>query len=181
LGVNGAEAELRNASDEFSGHCLALTLLGSYLSDAYNGDIRCCKEVSERLVHDVRHGSWKSPLEMGFEEQRLTVEDQLFILMQAGNYLMTTRGLGAPEGRICYERAESLCHSVNRPRLLYVALIGQWRYSLITGKQAITMQLADKVFSLASDLIELSTRQGFAQSQALGTTFLGWGTKRFRQ
>jgi hypothetical protein len=30
LGVKGHEAELRSASDEFSGHCLALTLLGSY-------------------------------------------------------------------------------------------------------------------------------------------------------
>ena len=48
--------ELRSASDEFSGHCLALTLLGSYLTDAYNGDIRCRKEVSERLAHDVRQG-----------------------------------------------------------------------------------------------------------------------------
>ena len=56
LGVKGNEAELRSASDEFSGHCLALTLLGSYLTDAYNGDIRCRKEVSERLAHDVRQG-----------------------------------------------------------------------------------------------------------------------------
>ena len=56
LGVKGHDAELRSASDEFSGHCLALTLLGSYLSDAYNGDIRCRKEVSERLAHDVRQG-----------------------------------------------------------------------------------------------------------------------------
>src|SRR6202041_3967716 len=56
LGVNGPEAELRSSSDEFSGHCLALTLLGSYLTDAYNGDIRCRKEVSERLAHDVRQG-----------------------------------------------------------------------------------------------------------------------------
>ena len=56
LGVKGDEAEMRSASDEFSGHCLALTLLGSYLTDAYNGDIRCRKEVSERLSHDVRHG-----------------------------------------------------------------------------------------------------------------------------
>jgi len=37
LGVKGHEAELRSASDEFSGHCLALTLLGSYLADAYIG------------------------------------------------------------------------------------------------------------------------------------------------
>ena len=56
LGVKGDEAELRSASDEFSGHCLGLTLLGSYLSDAYNGDIRCRKEVSERLAEDVRQG-----------------------------------------------------------------------------------------------------------------------------
>ena len=56
LGVKGDEAELRSASDEFSGHCLALTLLGSYLTDAYNGDIRCRKEVSGHLAHDVRQG-----------------------------------------------------------------------------------------------------------------------------
>jgi hypothetical protein len=56
LGVKGDEAELRSASDEFDGHCLALTLLGSFLTDAYNGDIRCRNEVSERLSHDVRQG-----------------------------------------------------------------------------------------------------------------------------
>ena len=56
-GVKGEEVELRSASDEFSGHCLALTLLGSYLSDAYNGDIRRRGEVSGRLDHDVRHRS----------------------------------------------------------------------------------------------------------------------------
>ena len=46
-----------NASAEFSGHCLALTLLGSYLTDAYNGDIRRRKEVSARLADDVRQGA----------------------------------------------------------------------------------------------------------------------------
>src|ERR1700726_4073653 len=56
LGVKGDEEKLRSASDEFSGHCLALTLLGSYLADAYNGDISCREEVSERLAHDVRQG-----------------------------------------------------------------------------------------------------------------------------
>jgi len=56
LGVKGDETDLRSASDEFRGHCLALTLLGSYLADAYNGDIRCREEVSARLVHDVRQG-----------------------------------------------------------------------------------------------------------------------------
>jgi serine/threonine protein kinase len=52
LGVKGPEAELRSASDEFSGHCLALTLLGSYLTDAYSGEVRCRKEVSARLALD---------------------------------------------------------------------------------------------------------------------------------
>ena len=57
LGIKGDEAELRNASDEFNGHCLALTLLGSYLSDAYSGDIRRRREVSEHLAHDIRQGA----------------------------------------------------------------------------------------------------------------------------
>jgi len=56
LGVKGHEEELRGASDELSGHCLALTLLGSYLTDAYNGDIRCRSEVSGHLAHDSRQG-----------------------------------------------------------------------------------------------------------------------------
>ena len=54
LGVKGDEAELRSGSDEFSGHCLALTLLGSYLTDAFHGDIRRRKEVSAHLAHDLR-------------------------------------------------------------------------------------------------------------------------------
>jgi hypothetical protein len=37
LGVEGHEEELRSASNEFGGHCLALTLLGSYLSDVSGG------------------------------------------------------------------------------------------------------------------------------------------------
>jgi hypothetical protein len=57
LGVSGHEAELRSASNEFNGHPLALTLLGSYLTDAFNGDIRFREEVSARLAHDVRQGA----------------------------------------------------------------------------------------------------------------------------
>jgi hypothetical protein len=57
LGVNGDEAELRSASDEFSGHCLVLTLLGSYLMDAYHGDIRRREVVSARLAQDLRQGA----------------------------------------------------------------------------------------------------------------------------
>jgi TolB-like protein/Flp pilus assembly protein TadD len=320
LGVKGDEAELRRASDEFSGHCLALTLLGSYLCDAYSGDIRRRKEVSEHLAHDVRQGvharkvmesyqtwfgegpelsvlrllglfdrpadqkalsallkspaipgltesltdlspvewltilaklrrarllagedlrnpgqpdahplvreyfgeqlrsqlteawkegnrrlfyhyrtlapqlpddfremeplfsavicgcnaglyretlhevyipriqrgdtyfaanilgargpllsvlvhffeqgRWGSPAETAVEGQGLAAEDQIFVLMQAATYVSATQGPGAPEARICYERAESLCQSLGRPPLLY-ALIGQWRYMMM--------------------------------------------------
>jgi hypothetical protein len=53
LGVKGDEEKLRAASDEVDGHCLALTLLGSFLTDAYDGDIRYRTEVSARLADDV--------------------------------------------------------------------------------------------------------------------------------
>ena len=103
------------------------------------------------LVHFFEHGRWGSPVETGVEGQSLTAEDQLFILMQAALYLTATRGLGAPEARICYERAESLCHSLNRPLLLYATLMGQWRYSLITDKLTATMQIAKRIYSLAQE------------------------------
>jgi hypothetical protein len=55
--VRGPEEELRRANEEFQGHSLALTLLGSYLSDAYNGDIRCRDQVPTHLVDDTRQGA----------------------------------------------------------------------------------------------------------------------------
>src|SRR5262249_55448473 len=70
----------------------------------------------------------------------------------AGGQLLTaTRGLAAPEVLVCYERAEPLCHSLNRPRLLYVALIGQWRYSLMTDKLSATMQIAQRIYTLGRE------------------------------
>jgi serine/threonine protein kinase/predicted ATPase len=341
LGVKGDEVELRTASDEFSGHSLALTLLGSYLTDAYNGNIRSRNEVSGHLAHDVRQGAhaqevmrsyqtwfgegpelsvlrmlglfdrpaeenaiaallrppaipgftesltnlspsewrtilarlrrarlvagedpqnpgyvdthplvreyygeqlrgqrneawkecnkrlfkyyqtvapqlpdrfaemeplflavicgcnaglfreamhevyipriqrgdahfaanvlgatgplllvlgqffergrWGSLTETAIQGQRLTDEDQLFILMQAGLYLTVTRGFGAPETRICYERAEPLCHLVNRPRLLFMQLLGQLRYTLHSDKLSVAMQIAERVHALAQE------------------------------
>jgi tRNA A-37 threonylcarbamoyl transferase component Bud32 len=363
LGINGNEAELRTASDEFHGHCLALTLLGSYLTDAYNGDIRCRKEVSERLAQDVRqgvharkvmgsyqtwfgegpelsvlrmlglfdrpadekalgallkspaipgltesltdlsragwrtllaklrrarllagedphnpehldthplvreyfgeqlqsqqtdawkecnrrlyhyyrtlapqlpnsfremeplflavicgcyaglfrdalhevyipriqrgnasfaanilgargplllvlarffeHGRWGSPVGMGVEGQSLTAEDQLFILMQAALYLSATRGLGSLEARICHERAESLSRSLNRPLLLYLALVGQWRYSVWTDKLTATMHIAKRVYSLAQEHNDSALMIGACRPLACTFYFLG--------
>jgi serine/threonine protein kinase/predicted ATPase len=363
LGVKGDQAELRSASDEFSGHCLALTLLGSYLTDAYSGSIRCRKEVSEHLSHDVRQGvharkvmesyqawlgegpelsvlrmlglfdrpadekalevllkppaipgltesltdlspsewqmilarlrrarlltgedphnpghldahplvreyfgeqlpdrqadawkecnrrlyhyyrtlapqlpnsfremeplflavicgcnaglfrealhevyipriqrgnayfvanvlgargallsalvhffedgRWSSPVKVGVEAQRLTAEDQLFILMQAGLYLSSTRGFSTPESRNCYERAEPLCHSLNRPLLLYSALMGQWRYSYIAGKLSAALGVAQRVHSLAMEQNNSAVMIGACQALVSTLYYLG--------
>src|SRR6202008_4104467 len=80
------------------------------------------------LVHFFENGRWGSTVKVGVEEQSLTAEDQLFILMQAGLYLIHTRGMSAPQAQICWERAATLCHSLNRPLLLYSALQGQFVY-----------------------------------------------------
>ena len=363
LGVTGDEHTLRSASDEFSGHCLALTLLGSYLTDAYNGDIRCREEVSNRLAHDVRQGiharkvmesyqswfgegpelqvlrilglfdrpadekalgsllapppiqgltqsltnmsptnwrtilaklrrarllaeedphdrghldthplvrefygeqlrskrreawkesnrrlfnyyralgpqypdsfremeplfiavicgcnaglfrealrevyipriqrgdafyaakvlgargallsvlshffeqgRWELQIETGIEEQSLTPEDQIFILMQAGLYLSVTRGYSAPEVRMCYERVESLCHSLKRPMLLYSALTRQFQYSLVTDKLTATMQIAQRVCSLAQEQNDSALMIGAHRALAVTFYYLG--------
>jgi hypothetical protein len=362
-GVVGDEAELRSASDEFNGHCLALTLLGSYLTDAYNGDVRSRNEVSGHLAHDVRQGAharkvmksyqtwfgegpelsvlrilglfdrpaeekaiaallkppaipgltesltnlspaewrtilarlrrarllagedvhnpgcadthplvreyygeqlrgqrseawkecnkrllhyyqalapqlpdsfaemeplflavicgcnaglfrealheiylpriqrgnahfaanvlgatgpllvilghffergrWGSLIETAIEGQRLTEEDQLFILMQAGLYLTATRGFAAPETRICYERAEPLSHSVNRPRLLFMELLGQIRYTLHTDKLSAAMRIAERVHALAQEQNDAGLMLAACQVFAAIFYFLG--------
>jgi tetratricopeptide (TPR) repeat protein len=363
LGVKGSEAELRSASDEFSGHCLALTLLGSYLTDAYNGDIRLRKEVSARLAHDVRQGvharkvmesyqswfgegpelsvlrmlglfdrpadekaleallkppvihgltespidlsptdwrtilaklrrakllagedpynpgpldshplvrehfgeqlqsrraeawkecnrrlyhyyrtlaphqpdsfrdmeplflsvicgcnaglfrealhevyilriqrgdtsfaaavlgargallsvlvhffenlRWDSPLETGQEEQSLTADDHVFILAEAAINLTVTRGMGAPEPRLCYERVESLCRSVNLPVLLYSALIGKWRYCLTNGKLTTAIEAAKQVYSVAHEQNDVALMTGAYNALTCTTYCLG--------
>jgi serine/threonine protein kinase len=363
LGVKGDEAELRSASDQFSGHCLALTLLGSYLSDAYKGDIRCQSEVTGHLAHDIRQGvqaqkvmesyqtwfgegpelsvlrmlglfdrpadekafevllkppaipgltesltdlsptgwrtvlarlrrakllagedphnpgqldthplvrehfgeqlrsqrteawkkcnkrlysyhrtlaphlpesfremeplflavicgcnadlyrealhevyipriqrgdasfaanilgargallsilvhffergRWGSPAETAVAGQSLTAEDQLFILMQAGMYLAATRGLAASEARICYDRAESWCRSLNRPLLLYAALMGQWRHSTITERLSAALQIAKRIYALAQKQNEPAMMIGACAALAITHYFLG--------
>jgi hypothetical protein len=44
-----------------------------------------------------------------------------------------------------------MLHSLNHPRLLCLALRGQWRYSLMTDKMSATMQIAERVYSLAQE------------------------------
>ena len=89
------------------------------------------------LVHFFENSRWVSPVETGVEGQRLTEDDQLFILMQAALHLTVTRGLQTPEVRLCYERAELLCHSQRTMgAILFV--------SLYLGLKAEALHLTDR-------------------------------------
>ena len=125
------------------------------------------------LVHFFEHGRWESPVETTVEGQSLTPEDQLFVLLQAGLYLIATRGLGAPEVRICYECVESLCRSLNLPLVLFSALEGQWRYSLVTDKLTATMQIAKRAYSLAQEQNDAALMIGAYRALAATHYFLG--------
>jgi len=100
------------------------------------------------LIHFFEQGHWGSPVQTGAEGQALTGEDQFFVLIQAAVYLTATQE-SAPEARHCYERAEALCHSLDRPLDLYLALMGQWRYSLMTEKLSAAFRIAKRIHALA--------------------------------
>jgi serine/threonine protein kinase/predicted ATPase len=125
------------------------------------------------LVHFFEQGRWGSLVEMGVQGERLTTEDQLFILTQAALYLTATRGLAAPEARICYERAEPLCHSLDRPLLLYSALVGQWRYSSVTAKMTTTLQLAKRIYALSREQNDAALMVGAYRALAFTHYYLG--------
>jgi tetratricopeptide (TPR) repeat protein len=125
------------------------------------------------LVHFFADGRWGSPAETAVEEQSLTAEDQLFIFMQAALYLTATRGMGAPETQNCYERAEALCQSVNDPRLLCLALIGQFSYTLMTDKMSAAMQIAERVYSLAQGLNDAALMIGANNCLSCTLYYLG--------
>jgi hypothetical protein len=103
------------------------------------------------LAHFFEKERWGSLAEVSAPGRSLTAEDQLFVLMEAGRFLIHTRGFAAPEARICYERAEALCHSLHRPLALVFAFEGQWRYSLVTDKLTTTLQIAKRAYSLAQE------------------------------
>jgi tetratricopeptide (TPR) repeat protein len=125
------------------------------------------------LIHFFERGRWGSPIDTAIEGQSLTAEDQLFILMQAALYLTATRGLASLDAHICYEHAESLSSSLNRPLLLYVALIGQWRYSLSTDKLTATMQVAKRVYSLAEEQNDSALMIGAYRALSVTLCYLG--------
>jgi tetratricopeptide (TPR) repeat protein len=125
------------------------------------------------LIYFFEHGRWGSPEQSDIKWQALTAEDQLFILMQAGLYLTATRGFAAPEALSCYERAESLSVSLNQPLVLFSALRGLWRYSLVTNKLSATMQIAKRVYSLAQDQNDSALMIGAYRALAVTLFYLG--------
>ena len=124
------------------------------------------------LAHFFENRRWGSLVETAVEWQGLSAEDRLFILMQAGLYLTAMRGLASPEAEICYERAEPLCHSLGDARLLYVALVAQWRYKVVTELSA-AMQIAERVHSLAQEKKESVPLIGACRALAGTFFFLG--------
>jgi predicted ATPase len=125
------------------------------------------------LAHFFEQGRWDSPVEIGVEGQSLTAEDQLFVLMQAGQYLTATRGFAAREAQICYGRVESLCHSLNRPLMPHPALLERWRYSLVTDKLSETMRIAKRIYSLAQEQNDSALMIGACRALAGTLHFLG--------
>ena len=75
--------------------------------------------------------------------------------------------------RICYECVESLCRSLNRPLVLFSALEGQWRYSLVTDKLTATMQIAKRAYSLAQKQNDPALMIGAYRALAVTLYFLG--------
>lgn len=82
-GVKGDETEMEEASREFSGHSLALTLLGSYLSDVYSGDIRRRGEVGS-LEDDVRYGGHAQRVMAAYEKWFGDKSAELAVLRMLG-------------------------------------------------------------------------------------------------
>ncbi|MGA8478785.1 MAG: hypothetical protein WB696_12570, partial [Chthoniobacterales bacterium] len=125
------------------------------------------------LAHFFEQGRWGTLLETNVEQQSLSTEDRVYLLLQAALYLTVTKETAAPEVRICYERAEDLCLSLNRPKFLYSALVGRWRYSLMSDKLSRTLQLAEEVHSLAQARNDSALLIG--AYDALGATLLHLG------
>jgi tetratricopeptide (TPR) repeat protein len=81
--------------------------------------------------------------------------------------------MGAPEAGICYECAEAFCHSLNQPRLLFIALMGQYRYCLHTDKMSAAMQVAQRLYSLAQEQNDARLMLGAYAHFATAFYFLG--------
>jgi hypothetical protein len=55
LGVEGTDDEIKQAVRDFGGHALALTLLGTYLSKVFKGDVRKRDRIA-KLTNEEKYG-----------------------------------------------------------------------------------------------------------------------------
>ena len=78
LGAHGTEQELRDAVDDFKGHALALTLLGSYLEIVYAGEMRSRNEIGPLTADPELGGHARRVLES--YEQWFEGQPELHIL-----------------------------------------------------------------------------------------------------
>jgi tetratricopeptide (TPR) repeat protein len=67
LGVLGAEEELREAVRDFGGHALALRLLGNYVVEVYEGDVRRRHNIRS-LTDDEQFGHYARRVMASYEE-----------------------------------------------------------------------------------------------------------------
>jgi tetratricopeptide (TPR) repeat protein len=67
LKVEGTDEELQQASHEYWNHALALTLLGTYLTDFCGADIRRRVEIPKLAVEEVREGAHASRVIAAYE------------------------------------------------------------------------------------------------------------------
>ncbi len=67
LGAIGEFPQLKQASLDYGNHPLALTLLGSYVEDAYGGDIKRRGEI-RTLEADIRHGGHAQRVLSSYQE-----------------------------------------------------------------------------------------------------------------
>ena len=68
LGVKGEDDELKQASKDYGHHALALTLLGHYLVDFCEGDVRREVEIPKLMVDEVKQGRHARRVMAAYEE-----------------------------------------------------------------------------------------------------------------
>ena len=103
------------------------------------------------LVHFFEHGRWGSPVEKGARGTESYCGRSAFHPYAGGAVSIGYARIRCTGGANLLRARGALCHSLNRPLLLYSALMGQWRYSLVTDKLSATMRIAKRVYSLAQE------------------------------
>lgn len=126
--VDGDEEELRQASEDFGNHALALTLLGNYVATVYNGDIRQRDKIGCLLDEPKEGGHAKRVMESYEEWFRENQRPELSILRIMGLF-----DRPAPAGAV---------EVLRKPAIggLTSALKGlseiEWKYALANLRQA---------------------------------------------